>query len=59
MAAFDLDFSLRQGDFVLEFAVHVEGRAVALFGPSGSGKTSALEAIAGLRAPQRGRIAVN
>src|SRR5581483_8675245 len=28
-------------------------------GPSGSGKTSALEAIAGLRTPRRGRIAVN
>ena len=31
---------------------------MALFGPSGSGKTSILEAIAGLRTPQRGRIAL-
>ena len=59
MAAFDLDFTLQQGEFTLDFNVHVEGRALALFGPSGSGKTSALEAIAGLRAPRRGRIVVN
>ena len=59
MAVFDLDFSLRQGDFTLDFAVRVEGRAVALFGPSGSGKTSALEAVAGLRVPRHGHIAVN
>ena len=59
MAAFDLDFTLQQGEFTLSFDVRVEARALALFGPSGSGKTSALEAVAGLRAPRRGRIAVN
>ena len=59
MAAFDFDFTLHQGDFMLTFTVTVEARALALFGPSGSGKTSALEAVAGLRTPQRGRIAVN
>ena len=59
MAAFDLDFALRQGDFTLDLNVHVEGRALALFGPSGSGKTSALEVLAGLRHVRRGRIAVN
>lgn len=59
MAAFDFDFTLTQGDFVLSFAVKVEARALALFGPSGSGKTSALEAVAGLRTPRHGRIAVN
>ena len=59
MAAFDLDFTLRQGEFSLVFAVKVEARALALFGPSGSGKTSALEAVAGLRTPRHGRIAVN
>ena len=59
MAAFDLEFTLQQGEFTLAFDVHVEARALALFGPSGSGKTSALEAVAGLRAPRRGRIAVN
>ena len=59
MAAFDFDFTLEQGEFTLSFKVHVDARALALFGPSGSGKTSALEAVAGLRAPRRGRIAVN
>lgn len=59
MAAFDLDFTLQQGEFGLVFTVKVEARALALFGPSGSGKTSALEAVAGLRTPRRGRIAVN
>jgi molybdate transport system ATP-binding protein len=59
MAAFDFDFTLDQGEFTLAFSVHVDARALAVFGPSGSGKTSALEAVAGLRTPRRGRIAVN
>jgi len=59
MATFDLDFSLHQGEFTMAFTVKVEARALALFGPSGSGKTSALEAVAGLRTPRQGRIAVN
>jgi molybdate transport system ATP-binding protein len=59
VAIFDLQFTLHQGDFSLSFEVKVEARALALFGPSGSGKTSALEAIAGLRAPRRGRIAID
>ena len=59
MAIFDLQFTLHQGDFSLSFDVKVEARALALFGPSGSGKTSVLEAIAGLRAPRRGRIAID
>ena len=59
MPAFDFDFTLEQGEFTLAFNVHVEARALALFGPSGSGKTSALETLAGLRAPRRGRIAID
>ena len=59
MAVFDFDFTIQQGEFTLEFNVTAEGRALALFGPSGSGKTSALEAIAGLRTPRRGRIAIS
>ena len=59
MASFDLDFTLRQDGFTLEVSARAEGRTLALFGPSGSGKTSVLEAIAGLRVPQRGRIAIN
>jgi len=59
VAAFDFDFTLQQGEFALSFSVKVDARALALFGPSGSGKTSALEAVAGLRVPRRGRIAVD
>lgn len=55
---FELRFSLTQGAFTVEPDLEFTARAVALFGPSGSGKTTILEAIAGLRAPQRGRIAV-
>ena len=55
---FELRFSLTQGVFTVEADLEFSARAVALFGPSGSGKTTILEAIAGLRAPQRGRIAV-
>ena len=57
-ADFELRFSLTQGTFTIAPDLLVTARALALFGPSGSGKTSILEAIAGLRAPQRGRIAV-
>jgi len=59
VATFELVFTLRQGGFALEIAHAISARAVALFGPSGSGKTTIVEAMAGLRTPQRGRIAVN
>jgi molybdate transport system ATP-binding protein len=55
---FELRFALTQGTFTIAPDLVIAARALALFGPSGSGKTSILEAIAGLRAPQRGRIAV-
>jgi len=58
MAAFDLAFSIRQGDFSLDMSVETEARVMALLGPSGSGKTTIIEAIAGLRRIARGRIAV-
>jgi len=54
----DLAFTLEQDGFVLEIDHHAESRVLALFGPSGSGKTTCLEAIAGLRAPSHGRIAI-
>ena len=54
---FELRFSLTQGAFTVATDIDVAARAVALFGPSGSGKTTILEAIAGLRTPQHGRIA--
>jgi molybdate transport system ATP-binding protein len=58
MARFELAFTLEQGTFRLRLDVDVDARAIALVGPSGSGKTSVLEAVAGLRTPVRGRIAV-
>ena len=56
---FELRFSLTQGSFQIVTDLAAAARAIALFGPSGSGKTSILEAIAGLRTPQRGRIAIH
>jgi molybdate transport system ATP-binding protein len=54
-----LQFELTQGGFSLAIDQAVNGRVIALVGPSGSGKTTVLEAVAGLRTPQRGRIAIN
>jgi molybdate transport system ATP-binding protein len=54
-----LDIELAQGTFSLKAAVQVEARVAALFGPSGSGKTTTLDAIAGLRTPDRGSIVIN
>jgi molybdate transport system ATP-binding protein len=58
MAVFELDFALVQGTFALEMVERSDARALALFGPSGSGKTTVIEAIAGLRTPSRGTIAI-
>ena len=54
----ELDFTLRQGAFVLELHEQLAGGITALFGPSGSGKTTTLDGIAGLRRPASGRIAI-
>jgi molybdate transport system ATP-binding protein len=53
-----LDFRLRQGTFALEIDERIDARVTALFGPSGSGKTTILDAIAGLRVPDGGTIAI-
>ena len=53
-----VDIELRQGAFTLTAAFTLDGRAAALFGASGAGKTTILDAIAGLRTPARGTIAV-
>ncbi len=53
-----LEFRLRQGGFALEIHERIDARVTALFGPSGSGKTTILDAIAGLRVPQEGTIAL-
>jgi molybdate transport system ATP-binding protein len=55
----DLDIEVAQGSFLLVAKVRLDARAAALFGPSGAGKTTILDAIAGLRAPRRGSIAVS
>jgi molybdate transport system ATP-binding protein len=59
MATFELAFTLTQGSFALAVDTTVRARALALYGPSGSGKTTIVETIAGLRAPARGRIAID
>jgi molybdate transport system ATP-binding protein len=55
----DLDIEIAQGSFLLAAKARLDARAAALFGPSGAGKTTILDAIAGLRRPRRGIIAVN
>jgi molybdate transport system ATP-binding protein len=55
----EIDIRLEQGSFVLEVRERLEARVTVLFGPSGAGKTTILDAIAGLRTPVRGAIAVN
>ena len=54
-----LAFRLRQGEFLLDIDESLNAGITALFGPSGAGKTTVLDAIAGLRTPQSGRIAVH
>jgi molybdate transport system ATP-binding protein len=54
-----LDFSLHQGEFRLQLHERLLGRVTVLFGPSGSGKTTILDAVAGLRTPLNGAIALN
>ena len=54
-----IDIALKQGAFSLVAAVNLDARVAALFGPSGAGKTTILDAIAGLRTPDRGSIAIN
>ena len=56
----EVDVSLRRVDFDLEATFKAATPGItALFGPSGAGKTTVLDAIAGLRTPQSGRIAVH
>jgi molybdate transport system ATP-binding protein len=53
-----VDIEKALGAFSLTAKFDVSGGATALFGPSGSGKTSVVHMIAGLLAPDRGRIAL-
>ncbi len=54
-----LDIELQVGDFRLNVNLEAGRELISLFGYSGSGKTLTLEAIAGLRKPDRGRIAID
>lgn len=54
-----LDFRKQIGDFRLDISLQVGEEVMVLFGPSGSGKTSILNCLAGLMAPEGGRIAIN
>jgi molybdate transport system ATP-binding protein len=51
-----VDVEKRLGDFTVAATFETETRVTALFGPSGAGKTSLINMIAGLVAPDRGRI---
>lgn len=55
----ELQLRHAQGDLDLDLAFRSDARTLALFGHSGAGKTSVLNAIAGLLAPQSGRIAID
>ncbi|MEW6720582.1 MAG: molybdenum ABC transporter ATP-binding protein [Thermodesulfobacteriota bacterium] len=49
----------RLGNFSLEADFIVEGERVGVFGESGSGKSTLVAILAGLRAPDRGEIALD
>jgi ABC-type sulfate/molybdate transport systems ATPase subunit len=53
-----VDFEKRVGSFHLQPRFEADDEMVVLLGPSGSGKSLTLRAIAGLLAPDRGRIEV-
>jgi molybdate transport system ATP-binding protein len=54
-----VDVKKRLGDFSLAAKFEAKGGATALFGASGAGKTSLVNMIAGLVAPDRGRIVLD
>jgi len=54
-----VEIEKRLGDFTLSARFESAGGITAVFGPSGAGKTTLVNAIAGLIAPDRGRIAID
>jgi len=59
MTMLALDVEKRLGDFSLQARFETTGGVTALFGPSGAGKTTLVNMIAGLVAPDRGRIVLD
>ena len=55
----EVDIHLRQRQFTLQVRCVAEVRTLGVHGASGSGKTSLLEAIAGWRRPDAGRLVVD
>jgi molybdate transport system ATP-binding protein len=53
-----VDVEKKLGEFTVAAQFASAGGATALFGPSGAGKTTIVNMIAGLLAPDRGRIAL-
>jgi molybdate transport system ATP-binding protein len=54
-----VDVEKKLGEFFIAASFETAGGVTALFGPSGSGKTSIINMIAGLVAPDRGRIVLD
>jgi molybdate transport system ATP-binding protein len=54
----ELDIACALRSYELDVRLSIGAETVALVGPSGAGTTTVLRAIAGLRAPDRGRIAL-
>jgi molybdate transport system ATP-binding protein len=54
----DIDIRLRLGTFALDVRLESGDETLVLFGHSGSGKSLTLAAIAGVRHPDAGRIAI-
>jgi len=54
-----VDVEKKLGDFKLEASFTSDGLVTGLFGNSGAGKTSIINMIAGLVAPDRGRISLD
>jgi molybdate transport system ATP-binding protein len=59
MTVLSIDVEKRLGQFQLTAKFAAAAGATALFGPSGSGKSTIANLIAGLIAPDRGRIALD
>lgn len=59
MALLELDVNHRLRSYDLDLALSVDRETVAIVGPSGAGKSTVLRIVAGLLAPDRGRVALD